>query len=212
VIDSLVGEQGPEDLCVENNDIALDYCNIIAEHCNFLNFDNIIDNTCLDNVISCDTVQDNYNLFVFFGVQCENFSDMNISSGLYNDCTFNGEQLMYYCVNNDFYNRFQCISGATEIAQGLEFSHVELKFFKFHCVYDCNCFNTQVYTGFSESLIKCLALNLSVYNFWVNYACDLVCTSNCLLKNDISLVARGVYPDPADKVFFSVDSMSLGAL
>jgi hypothetical protein len=111
---------------------------------------------------------------------------MQISSGLHNDCTFNGEQLMYFCVKNDFYNRFQCISVAKEMAQGSEFSHVEFKICKFHGVYDCQCFNTQVYTGFSESLIKCLALNFSVYNFWENYACNLVCTSNCLLKNNIA--------------------------
>jgi hypothetical protein len=68
VIDSLVGRQDP-DLCVKENDIPLDSCNIIAEHCNFLNFDNTIDNTCLDNVISYDTVHDNYNLLAFTGVQ-----------------------------------------------------------------------------------------------------------------------------------------------
>jgi hypothetical protein len=75
-----------------------------------------------------------------------------------------------YCVNDGFYNRFHCISVAKEMAQGLQFSHVELKICKFHGAYDCYCFNTQVYTGFSESLIKCLALTLSAYNFWENYA------------------------------------------
>jgi ABC-type antimicrobial peptide transport system permease subunit len=48
IIDSLVGGQEPEDLCVIDNNISLDSCQIIAsEHCNFLNFYNTIDNTFL---------------------------------------------------------------------------------------------------------------------------------------------------------------------
>jgi hypothetical protein len=53
IIDSLVGRQEPEDLCVKDNDISLDSGNIMAnEPCNFLIIDNTIDNTCVDNVTS----------------------------------------------------------------------------------------------------------------------------------------------------------------
>jgi hypothetical protein len=185
VIDSLVVGEVPEDLCEKNNDFVLyscvlDSCNVTSEHCKFLNIDNIIDNTCFNNVKTCDFVQGNDISFEFSGIDTNKCTDLYISSGLHNDCTVNGEHFMYYCVKNEFCNRLKIASVAKAIAKGSVFSHIEFKNCSFHGVNDCPSFHTQVHTGSSQSLIKCLALNLSVFNFWEKYACSLACTSYSL--------------------------------
>jgi hypothetical protein len=157
VIDSLVIGVVPEDLCEKNNGFILDSYNITSEHCKFSNFDNIIDNTCIDNVKACDIVQGNDISFEISGIDTNKFTDLYVSSGLHNDCVFNGEYFIFYCVKNEFCNRLKFFSVAKEIAKGSVFSNIEFNVCSFHDVNDCPCFHTQVHTGSLQSLIKCLA-------------------------------------------------------
>jgi hypothetical protein len=143
---------------------------------------NIIDNACFDNVttydigydISCD----------ISGIDTNKFTDLHASSDVLNDCVLNGEHLMFYCVKNEFCSRAKKISVAKEIAKGSLFYNFDFNVCNFHDVNDCPCFHTQVHTGSIQSLIKCLALNLSAFNFWEKYVCNLACTSFSLVNTD----------------------------
>jgi hypothetical protein len=88
----------------------------------------------------------------------------------------------------------QNFSMAQEIAKGSLFYNFDFNVCNFHDVHDCPCFHTQVHTGTIQSVIKCLALNLSAFNFYTKYVCNLACTSLSFINIDnIANIANSAY-------------------
>jgi hypothetical protein len=181
-VDELVARQVPGDLCELNNDFNLNSYNAF-NHCNHFNSVSIVDNVCFDIVSTHDNAQDNV---IVNDIACDisgidtNY-DLHVSSNVLNDCGFNG-YLMLYCVKSAFCMRAKQFSVANKIANGLLFDELEFNICNFLDVNNSPCLHTQVHTGSNYSVIKCLALNVSVFNFYVIYACNFDCTSFCLFN------------------------------
>jgi hypothetical protein len=196
VIDGLVAREVPGDLCELNNDFNLNSYNIIA-HCSNFKTVSIVDNACFDIVTTHDNAQDNdiVNDIAcdISGIDTNKFIDLHVSSNVLNDCGFNGH-LMLYCVKNAFCSRAEKFSVAKKIANGSLFDELEFNICNFLDVNDSPCLHTQVHTGSIYSVIKCLALNLSVFNFYKKYVCNLACTSFSLFNTvNIANIANYAY-------------------
>jgi hypothetical protein len=87
---------------------------------------------------------------------------------------------MLFCVKSAFCIRAEKCFVANKIANGLLFDDLDFNICNFLDVNNSPCLHIQVHSGSNYSVIKCLALNVSVFNLYEKYACNFDYTSFCL--------------------------------
>jgi hypothetical protein len=95
IIDSLVGGQEPEDLCINDNDTSLDSCKLLHDNCFSSEY-------CTSVTINNTSYVDQFDKVIFHNA--DNLQN-NCVSG---PCSFVEDKIMYYCVNDCIHNRFNC--------------------------------------------------------------------------------------------------------